>query len=108
LEVAAELGGEDAAEHGIKVFDDEVEWDVIEEIPNDSAAALILIEHHWAVRLSRRDRARGRLPHRRRDDRAARPAHDRPRLDGGSEAVAGARAGRERHVSVTRFVSMEV
>jgi len=27
------------------------EWDVIEEIPNDSAAALILLEHHWAVPL---------------------------------------------------------
>ena len=26
-------------------------WDVIEEIPNDSAAALLLIEHHWAVPL---------------------------------------------------------
>jgi hypothetical protein len=26
-------------------------WDVIEEIPNDSAAALLLIEHHWAVGL---------------------------------------------------------
>ena len=26
-------------------------WDVIEEIPNDSAAALILLEHHWAVPL---------------------------------------------------------
>ena len=51
MEVAAELGAEDAAEHGINVFDDEVEWDVIEEIPNDSAAALILIEHHWAVPL---------------------------------------------------------
>ena len=27
------------------------EWDVIEDIPNDSAAALILVEHHWAVGL---------------------------------------------------------
>ena len=26
-------------------------WDIIEEIPNDSAAALILIEHQWAVPL---------------------------------------------------------
>ena len=26
-------------------------WDVLEEIPNDSAAALILIEHQWAVPL---------------------------------------------------------
>jgi hypothetical protein len=29
------------------VFSDAEEWDVLEDIPNDSAAALILIEHHW-------------------------------------------------------------
>ena len=32
-------------------FSDEEAWDVLEEIPNDSAAALILLEHHWAVPL---------------------------------------------------------
>ena len=26
-------------------------WDVLEDIPNGSAAALILLEHHWAVPL---------------------------------------------------------
>ncbi|QXJ22652.1 hypothetical protein AGRA3207_003689 [Actinomadura graeca] len=26
-------------------------WDVLEEIPHDSAAALLLLEHHWAVPL---------------------------------------------------------
>jgi hypothetical protein len=36
---------------GIEVFPDEDAWDVIEDIPNDSAAALLLIEHHWAVPL---------------------------------------------------------
>jgi uncharacterized membrane protein len=46
----AEIGAEEAAEKGIDVFSGE-EWDVIEEIPNDSAAALILLEHHWAVPL---------------------------------------------------------
>jgi uncharacterized membrane protein len=51
MHAAAEIGAEEAAAHGIEVFDDEVEWDVINEIPNDSAAALILIEHHWAVPL---------------------------------------------------------
>ena len=44
-------GAEAAAEGGVKVFDDEAEWDVIEDIPNDSAAALVLMEHHWAVPL---------------------------------------------------------
>ena len=33
------------------MFSDEEAWDVLEEIPNDSAAALILLEHHWAVPL---------------------------------------------------------
>src|SRR5215471_6812465 len=51
LHTAAEIGAEDAAARGIEVFDDEVEWDVIEEIPDGSAAALILLEHHWAVPL---------------------------------------------------------
>ena len=44
-------GAEAAADGGVKVFDDQTEWDVIEDIPNDSAAALVLIEHHWAVPL---------------------------------------------------------
>jgi uncharacterized membrane protein len=48
-EAGAEIGAEEGAE-GIDVFGGE-EWDVIDEIPNDSAAALILIEHHWAVPL---------------------------------------------------------
>ena len=26
-------------------------WDILYDIPNDSAAALILLEHHWAVPL---------------------------------------------------------
>jgi len=51
LHTAAEIGAEDAAARGIEVFDDEVEWDVIEEIPNGSAAALILLEHRWAAPL---------------------------------------------------------
>jgi len=33
------------------VFSEEEAWDVIEDIPNDSAAALLLLEHHWAVPL---------------------------------------------------------
>jgi uncharacterized membrane protein len=49
-EEGAEAGAEEAAEEGINVLGG-AEWDVIEEIPNDSAAALILLEHHWAVPL---------------------------------------------------------
>ena len=36
----AEIGAEMAAEEGIHVFSDEEAWDVLEDIPNDSAAAL--------------------------------------------------------------------
>lgn len=43
--------GAQAAAEGATVFSDEEAWDVIEEIPNDSAAALLLIEHQWAVPL---------------------------------------------------------
>src|SRR5450755_45148 len=43
--------GAEAATDGVELFSDEQAWDVIEEIPNDSAAALILLEHHWAVPL---------------------------------------------------------
>ncbi len=47
----AAAGAEAAGEDGIEVFSDEDAWDVVEEIPNDSAAALVLIEHHWAIPL---------------------------------------------------------
>jgi uncharacterized membrane protein len=50
-ELGAAAGAQVAADQGVQIFDDEQAWDVIEEIPNDSAAALILIEHHWAVPL---------------------------------------------------------
>jgi uncharacterized membrane protein len=50
LEAGAAAGAVAAAD-GVEVFSDEEAWDVIEEIPPDSAAALILLEHHWAVPL---------------------------------------------------------
>jgi uncharacterized membrane protein len=49
--VAGALAGAEAAEDGVQVFSDEEAWDVLDDIPNDSAAALILLEHHWAVPL---------------------------------------------------------
>jgi len=51
MEAGAAAGAEQAAEEGINVFGDADEWDVLADIPNDSAAALILLEHHWAVPL---------------------------------------------------------
>jgi uncharacterized membrane protein len=49
--VAGAEAGAAAAADGVQVFSDDDAWDVLEEIPNDSAAALVLIEHHWAVPL---------------------------------------------------------
>ena len=48
---AGAAAGAAAGEDGIEVFSEVDAWDVVEEIPNDSAAALVLIEHHWAIPL---------------------------------------------------------
>ena len=50
FDAGAEAGAA-AAEDGLHPLPDADAWDVIEDIPNDSAAALILLEHHWAVPL---------------------------------------------------------
>src|SRR5690348_6276218 len=52
IEAGAVAGAEEvAAAGGVQVFTEEEGWDVLADIPNDSAAALVLIEHHWAVPL---------------------------------------------------------
>src|SRR5213083_1069139 len=43
MEAGAVAGAEEAAAEGINVFGDADAWDVLEDIPNDSAAALILL-----------------------------------------------------------------
>ncbi|HET6548101.1 MAG TPA: hypothetical protein VFG79_06595 [Solirubrobacter sp.] len=45
------LAGAEASADGVHIFSEQDEWDVIDDIPIDSAAALILLEHHWAVPL---------------------------------------------------------
>jgi uncharacterized membrane protein len=50
-ETGAIAGAQEAAEGGVNVFTEQEGWDVLDDIPNDSAAALVLIEHHWAVPL---------------------------------------------------------
>ena len=49
--VEGAVAGAAAAQDGIEVFSDETAWDVLEDIPNDSAAALLLLEHQWAIPL---------------------------------------------------------
>ncbi len=48
---AGALAGAAAAAEGIDVVEQNADWDVLAGIPDDSAAALLLIEHHWAVPL---------------------------------------------------------
>ena len=49
-EAGAEAGAAATAD-GLGAFSDEDAWDVLGDIPNGSAAALVLLEHHWAVGL---------------------------------------------------------
>jgi uncharacterized membrane protein len=48
---AGAMAGAEAGSEGLNVFNSEDAWDVVDEIPPNSAAALLLIEHHWAVPL---------------------------------------------------------
>ncbi len=50
FEIGAERGAEAVAERG-GVFDEETAWDVLEEIPPDTAGLLVLLEHRWAIPL---------------------------------------------------------
>jgi uncharacterized membrane protein len=51
-EAGAVAGAEEvAAAGGVSVFPEDEAWDVVADIPNDSAAAIVLLEHHWAVPL---------------------------------------------------------
>jgi hypothetical protein len=52
MEAGAVVGAVVADEDGINPIANNAEaWDILEDIPNDSAAALIMIEHQWAVPL---------------------------------------------------------
>ena len=50
FEAGAERGAEAVIEHG-GVFDEEEAWDVLDEIPPDTAGLLVLLEHRWAIGL---------------------------------------------------------
>jgi uncharacterized membrane protein len=51
VEEIALAGAEIAKDEGIEIFPVGEAWDVVDDIPPDTAAALLLIEHHWAVPL---------------------------------------------------------
>jgi uncharacterized membrane protein len=50
IEPGVEAGAEAVVERG-GVFDEATAWDALAEIPDDSAAMLILLEHRWAIPL---------------------------------------------------------
>jgi uncharacterized membrane protein len=50
MAAGAELGAAAVEERG-GIFDEDEAWDVLAEIPEDSAAAMILLEHRWAIPL---------------------------------------------------------
>ena len=85
---AGALAGAEAAADGVKVFSDEDAWDVLEDIPNDSAAALHPDRAPLGGAAARRRHARGRLPHLRRLHQPARPRRDRPGHRRGGRAAA--------------------
>lgn len=49
--VTGAAAGAEAAAAGATPLSADDAWDVLEDIPNDSAAALLLLEHHWAIPL---------------------------------------------------------
>ena len=50
--VIGALAGAMAGADGHLLSDEDADaWDVLEDIPNDSAAALLLLEHRWAIPL---------------------------------------------------------
>ena len=51
VEAGAELGAEAMAENGGHLIPEEDAWYVADAIPNGSAAAIILLEHLWAIPL---------------------------------------------------------
>lgn len=57
--IAGAVLGAEAGAEGIELLNEEDAWDVIDEIPNDSAAAIILLEHRWAIPLRDAVRAAG-------------------------------------------------
>ena len=50
LDIEGDAAGAQVME-AFEEADAEGVWDVIDEIPNDSAVAIVLLEHHWAVPL---------------------------------------------------------
>ena len=51
VEKVALAGAQTAADEGVGIFSAEEAWEIVDDIPKDTAAILLMIEHHWAVPL---------------------------------------------------------
>jgi uncharacterized membrane protein len=60
-EIGAEAGAQ-ASASGANFFNEDEAWDAVGEIPPNTAAALLLLEHHWAVGLRDAVYAAGGFP----------------------------------------------
>jgi len=60
-ETGAEAGAEAGAD-GIQLVDDDDVFQLAEDLPNDSAAAVLLLEHRWAIPLRDALRQQGGFP----------------------------------------------
>ena len=60
-EAGAEAGAA-ATEEGVDLLHEEDALDVVDQIPNDSAAAILLVEHRWAIPLRNAVYRAGGLP----------------------------------------------
>jgi uncharacterized membrane protein len=48
---AGAIAGAEAGAEGLDLIPAEAAWDVVDDIPENTAAALLLIEHRWAIPL---------------------------------------------------------
>ena len=61
-EAGAEEGAAAVAETGGHVLEVGEAWDVLDDIPEDTAAAVVLLEHRWAIPLRERIIHEGGIP----------------------------------------------
>lgn len=62
MEVGAEVGAAEVAARGGHVFDQAEMSGVLQDIPRDSAAAIMLLEHRWAIPLREAIMGEGGVP----------------------------------------------
>ena len=62
IEKGAAFGAEQMNRRGGHALGEPGTWDVLEGIPNDTAAAVILVEHRWAIPLRKAIVAEGGMP----------------------------------------------